>query len=118
MTTRGLLEIALIAAAMAWGIRATVITIARAWQAATISMMTAVDFAEAMATRFRIFMFIFLYRKVDTAQAYTQATTPASVGVKIPERIPPIMITGIIKAGNAFLKAVQTSRGVALGIRA
>ena len=33
---------------------------------------------------------------------YTQATTPASVAVVAPERMPPMMMTGMMSAGSAL----------------
>ena len=33
---------------------------------------------------------------------YTQATTPASVAVVAPERMPPMIITGMMSAGSAL----------------
>ena len=44
---------------------------------------------------------------------YTTATAADSVGVKIPDQMPPTMINGIISAGPASLVAVQISPRVA-----
>jgi len=40
------------------------------------------------------------------------ATAPASVGVKIPRRMPPIMMTGSKRGGIACTKALRNSRAV------
>ncbi|MPN54627.1 hypothetical protein SDC9_202299 [bioreactor metagenome] len=43
--------------------------------------------------------------KNETMNAYTQPTAPASVGVITPPRIPPMIMNGVIKAGNAATNA-------------
>lgn len=49
-----------------------------------------------------------LYKKIDIEKSgylmmlYTQATTPASVAVVAPERMPPMIITGMMSAGSAL----------------
>ena len=44
-----------------------------------------------------------------TINAYADAMAPASVGVKMPERRPTMIIIGIRSAQNASLKAIQIS---------
>ena len=48
---------------------------------------------------------------------YTVATQAPSVGVKYPDRMPEIRITGIISAAKLSLKEIQISRPLAFGCR-
>ena len=53
---------------------------------------------------------------MDTSSAYTAATTAASVGVKMPPRRPPRMMTGIIMAqklfASAFMRGPHATRSI------
>ena len=48
---------------------------------------------------------------------YMMATAPASVGVKSPMRMPPMMMIGRHSGRNAALSAVKNSSGVARSVR-
>ena len=52
---------------------------------------------------------------MTTMMIHATATTPASVGVKKPVRIPPSRITGIIIGSDASLNAYAISRNGARG---
>src|SRR4030088_1341605 len=54
---------------------------------------------------------------MTTARIHTTATTPASVGVNQPVRMPPRRMIGIISGSDASLKAYATSRKAARGRR-
>ena len=55
--------------------------------------------------------------KKPATQAYTTAIPAASVGVKTPHQIPPMMITGITRDGIARRVPAKISRNVARGSR-
>ena len=46
---------------------------------------------------------------------YSTATAADSVGVNTPDRVPPMMMMGIIRALKPLVTALPISRGVALG---
>ncbi len=52
-----------------------------------------------------------------SASEYSAATAAASVGVKIPPKIPPMMITGVTRASEARLNDAQSSQRLARGWR-
>jgi len=61
--------------------------------------------------------FMDLWINSSTINAYTEATTAASLAVKAPENMPPNMITGSIRAQNPSLSTANTSMGLGTGIR-
>ena len=68
---------------------------------------------KARRPRVNLFSFKSLYRNPKNS-AYREATTAASVGVKNPVKIPPIMMTGVNKGKNASLMLATISLKSAL----
>ena len=58
-----------------------------------------------------------LYTNSPIRMEYTVATQAPSVGVKYPDRMPEIRITGIISAAKLSLREIQISRPLAFGCR-
>ena len=66
-----------------------------------MNMTAEAERTELNSTSGSIFQRSSLWTKRATMKAYTAATAPPSVGVKMPMRMPTMMMTGIIMAGMA-----------------
>jgi len=78
-----------------------------------ISMMVPVEWMVCRAASRRPFHVSWRYTRAHINREYRQATMEASVAVKIPLIIPPIIITGVKRARTASLK--ELSSGMSFG---